>query len=63
MEDTMQQDWAKEYVERVEEAEQYSAYMKNLAKQQEEIITDIRVLQRLLEDKYIQLKKVESYLL
>lgn len=63
MEDTMQQYWAEEYERLVAEGLEYSAYMQSLVNDRDYLLTDIKVLNRLLEEKYIQLKRIESQLL
>lgn len=59
----MQQYWAEEYAKLYAESMEYSVYMQSLVNDRDNIITDIKVLQRLLEEKYIQLKRIESQLL
>lgn len=59
----MQQYWAEEYTKLYAESMEYSVYMQSLVNDRDNIITDIKVLQRLLEEKYIQLKRIESQLL
>lgn len=63
MEDTMQQYWAEEFQKMWAETEEYSCYMNTLAKEQEAVKNEILVLENLVRDKYIQLKKIESQLL
>ena len=45
------------------ETEEYSCYMNTLAKEQEAVKNEILVLENIVRDKYIQLKKIESQLL
>lgn len=59
----MQQYWAEEYERLVAEGLEYSAYMQSLVNDRDYLLTDIRVLNRILEEKHIQLKRIESQLL
>lgn len=59
----MQQYWAEEYERMVAEGEEYSYYMQSLVNDRDDVLTDIKVLNRLLEEKNIQLKRIESQLL
>lgn len=59
----MQQYWAEEYERLMAEGLEYSAYMQSLVNDRDYVLTDIRVLNRLLEEKNIQLKRIESQLL
>lgn len=59
----MQQYWAEEYERLVADGLEYSAYMQSLVNDRDYLLTDIRVLNRILEEKHIQLKRIESQLL
>lgn len=59
----MQQYWAEEYTKLYAESMEYSVYMQSLVNDRDDLLTDIKVLNRLLEEKHIQLKRIESQLL